>query len=425
MEATYQLDFAQELKKCVRCGKCRTSCPVFHELRGESASPRGRLALVKALQTGELEPSEELADRLYTCLLCKTCAVDCPSGVISDEIFVAAREYLAEALGQPLMQRALLRGFLTRPGLHASASSLMRLYQKSGAAAMLDKTHLIEHLPEKARAAARLLPDVAGRPGRKRLREVTPAQGEKKYRVSYFLGCATNLLYPEVAEDTVEVLSRNGCEVVTVDDVKCCGMPHLAYGDMETARELARENLRALSDAGSDYVVSDCASCSATLGETYQHLFDAGTPEHARTKELADTVYDVSRFLVEVTGIQPGEHQVEATVTYHDPCHLSRAQKVTEQPRAVLRAVPGVEFREMAEADRCCGSAGSFSVMHHDISTKILDRKIDNVEATQSELVATSCPTCTMQLSFGLRERGSEATVVHPVQLLARSYRGE
>src|SRR5665648_342531 len=299
MEVTYQLDFAQELKKCVRCGKCRTSCPVFHELRGESASPRGRLALVKALQTGELEPSEELADRLYTCLLCKTCAVDCPSGVISDEIFVAAREYLAEALGQPLMQRALLRGFLTRPGLHSSASSLMRLYQKSGAAALLDKTHLIEHLPEKAGAAARLLPDVAGKPGRKRLHEVTPAQGEKKYRVSYFLGCATNLLYPQVAEDTVEVLSRNGCEVVTVDAVKCCGMPHLAYGDVDTARELARENLRALADAGSDYV-----------------------------------------------------------------------------------------------------------------------------EATKSEVVATSCPTCTMQLSFGLRERGSKADVVHPVQLLARSYRG-
>src|SRR5665648_11264 len=184
MEATYQLDFAQELKKDVRCGKCRT-----------------------------------------------TCAVDCPSGVISDEIFVAAREYLAEALGQPLMQRALLRGFLTRPGLHSSASSLMRLYQKSGAAALLDKTHLIEHLPEKAGAAARLLPDVAGKPGRKRLREVTPAQGEKKYRVSYFLGCATNLLYPQVAEDTVEVLSRNGCEVVTVDDVKCCGI-HVAVGQV-------------------------------------------------------------------------------------------------------------------------------------------------------------------------------------------------
>ncbi|MHB1652754.1 MAG: (Fe-S)-binding protein [Desulfitobacteriaceae bacterium] len=422
MEIKYQINFAEELKKCVRCGECRYHCPVFTELKNEPASPRGRLALVKLLQEGKIQPSAELANRLYACLLCKTCSVNCPSGVITEDIMVGVREYLEQALGKSLIKRALLKGFLTRPALLQASFSLLKLYQKSGLKRLLTRTGLIEQLPDKISAAAKIMPDVSQRPARERIPEFIQAAGEKKFRVAYFLGCATNLIYPEVAVAAVEVLSRHGCEVVVPKEEKCCGMPHLAYGDTETAVDLARHNLKVLLGAGVDVVVTDCASCSATLAESYEKLFEAGTEEYLQAKALSHRVYDLNKFLVEKTGVQPGPKPVKAIVTYHDPCHLKRGQKVFKQPRELLKAIPGLEFREMKEADRCCGSAGSFSIMHHELSMKILDHKVDNIAETQASVVATACPTCTMQLAYGLKTKGLAVQVTHPVQLLARTY---
>lgn len=421
MQATYHINFAEELKKCVKCGECRSNCPVFLESFDEPSSPRGRLALVKQLQQGKIKPSPELADKLYTCLLCKTCAVNCPSGVITDEIMIATRDYLEKAMDKSIIKRAILRGFLTRPALLQASFGLLKVYQKTGLDSLLTRPNLVAHLPEKIGAAVKIVPEVTSKPARKRISEVTPARGEKRFRVAYFLGCATNLIYPDVPVAGVEVLSRNGCEVHT-PELKCCGMPHLAYGDTDTVVELAKENMKALLALKPDAVVTDCASCSATLAESYEKLFDPGTSEYEQAKELKSKVFDISKFLTEKTGIIPGPREVKAVVTYHDPCHLKRGQKVFKQPRDVLKAIPGVEFKDMKEADRCCGSAGSFSVMHHDLSMKILDRKIKNVENTKAEIVATSCPTCTMQLSYGLKKNGVSAKVVHPIQLLADTY---
>lgn len=421
MQTTYQINFAEELKKCVKCGECRSNCPVFLESFGEPSSPRGRLALVKQLQQGKIKPSVELADKLYTCLLCKTCAVNCPSGVITDEIMIAARDYLEKRLEKSMIKRAILRGFLTRPALLQASSSLLKVYQKTGLDSLLSRPSLVEHLPEKIGAAVKIVPEVTSKPARKRISEVTPARGEKRFKVAYFLGCATNLIYPDVPVAGVKVLSRNGCEVYT-PQLKCCGMPHLAYGDTGTMIELAKENMNVLLALNPDAIVTDCASCSSTLAESYEKLFEPGTPEHEQAKELKKKVYDISKFLIEKTGVIPGPREVKATVTYHDPCHSGRGQKIFKQPRDLLKSIPGIEFKDMKEADRCCGSAGSFSVMHHDLSMKILDKKISHVLNTKAEIVATSCPTCTMQLSYGLRRNGVKAQVVHPVQLLAESY---
>lgn len=422
MQTVYKLDFAEELKKCVKCGTCRAHCPLFVEIKGEFGSPRGRLALIKILQEGKIKPSKELADILYTCLLCKTCAVNCPSGVIGDQIVMAARDYLDHNLDKSLLKKMLLKGFLTRPALLYAAMSLARLYQKTGLHSVLTRSNLIKLLPEKLKAAAKIMPDVKQKPARERLPGVTPAKGEKKFRVAYFLGCATNLIYPDVPVTGVKVLSENGCEVVIPEGLKCCGMPHFAYGDTDTVLELAKNNMEILLKGNYDYIISDCASCSSTLVENYVHLFEEGTREYEMARELQSRVWDISKFLAEKTGIKPGSREQKVKVTYHDPCHLKRAQKVFKQPREVLKAVPGVEFVEMKEADRCCGSAGSFSIMHHDLSMKVLEKKITNAKETEAQYIATSCPTCTMQLSYGLKKAGLQAKVVHPVQLLAETY---
>ena len=421
MKTTYRVDFAEELKKCVRCGECRANCPIFSESKREPDSPRGRLSLVKLLQEGKIPASAELSEKLYGCLLCKTCAVNCPSGVITDEIIVGVRDYLDDVLDRNIIKKLVLRGFLTRPALLQASFSLVKLYQKTGLNNVLTRSKLIEHLPEAMSAGAKILPDVSKQPARGRIPEVVKPYGEKRFRVAYFLGCATNLIYPDVAVSGVDVLARHGCEVVT-PAVKCCGMPHLAYGDTDTVIQLAKNNLKILLSAQVDAVVTDCSSCSATLAESYEKLFEPGTDEYNQAKELGSKVYDLSKFLVEKTGIHPGPNPVNVAVTYHDPCHLKRGQNVFKQPRELLKSIPGVEFREMKEADRCCGSAGSFSIMHHDLSMKVLGRKMSNIVTSKAEVVATSCPTCTMQLTYGLKSHGLAGQVVHPVQLLAKTY---
>lgn len=423
MEATYQLDFNEELKKCVKCGTCRAHCPLFVELVGEVTSPRGRLALIKQLQEGKIKPSQELADILYTCLLCKTCAVNCPSGVKTDQIVMASRDFLNETMGEGVMKKAILRGFLTHPGFLSACSSLGALYQKVGLHSLLTKANLFEHLPEKLGAVGKILPDITKQPARKRIPVVTPAKGEKKFRVAYFLGCATNIAYPDAPVAGVEVLSHNGCEVVTVEGVKCCGMPHMAYGDTEAAKELAKNNMEILLKEDYDAVVCDCASCTATFQESYVHLFEQGTKEYEMAKKLQAKAIDLNKFLITKSGIKPGKKEVKVKVTYHDPCHLKRGQNVFKEPREVLKNTPGVEFVEMKDADRCCGSAGSFTVMHHDLSMKVLDKKIANAKKVDPDYVTTCCPTCTMQLSYGLKKAGSKAKVIHPVELLAETYK--
>lgn len=423
MKTTYQIDFDKELKKCVKCGTCRAHCPLFTEIKGEPGSPRGRLALVGRLQQGKIEPSEELEQILYTCLLCKTCAVNCPSGVISDELFMAVRDYLDHHMNKKFTKKAILRGFLTRPGLLYAAMSMASLYQKTGMRSLLNKTKLIELLPEEIQSANKIMPDVTKTPARSSVREVTPAVGQKRFKVAYFIGCATNLIYPEVSMAGIDVLSENGCEVIVLQDVKCCGMPHMAYGDTETAADLARNNMTALLRGKYDAIICDCASCASTLIEAYSHLFEEGKKEYAMAQELREKTWEICKFLVEKTGIKAGSNRVEARVTYHDPCHLKRGLKIFNQPRKVLQSIPGIEFSEMKEADRCCGSAGSFSIMHFDLSMKVLDKKIKNIQVLDPDFLATSCPTCTMQLSYGLKQAGLKAKLVHPVQLLAESYK--
>ncbi|MGI1660202.1 MAG: (Fe-S)-binding protein [Desulfitobacterium sp.] len=423
MESAYKLNFSKELKKCVKCGTCRAHCPLFLEIKGEHGSPRGRLALIKQLHEGKILPTPELADIIYTCLLCKTCAVECPSGVITDDIIIASRNYMNEVMKQPTIKGALLKGFLTRPGMLYASMTLAGLYQKVGLHSLLSKTSLFDLLPEKLNACTKIMPDISKKPARSRIPVVTPARGEKKFKVAYFLGCATNHIYPDVPVAGVKVLSQNGCEVVTVEGVKCCGMPHMAYGEFTTAKELAKHNMEIFFKDDYDAIISDCASCSSTFKELYLHLFNENESEYEMVKQLSAKTWDLNQFLIQKTGIKPGKTEGrKVRVTYHDPCHLKRAQKVFKEPREILKQTPGVEFVEMKNADRCCGSAGSFTIMHHDLSMKVLEKKINSAKAVDPDYVATSCPTCTMQLSYGLKKAGSSAQVVHPVQILADTY---
>ncbi|MHB1125949.1 MAG: (Fe-S)-binding protein [Bacillota bacterium] len=406
----------EQIKKCVRCGQCRSVCPVFREIGNETVAPRGQVFLTQMLRDGEIQPSEKAAEKANLCLLCESCSRECPSGIPVHELVIATRSYLAEHL-EPTIKRRVFRNLWTDAGRVQFLRWLLRCYQATGFRSLTQKI-----LPGELAKIEGLLGPVPKKNARSLLRQVSAAQGKRKFRVGYFLGCATDLFYPEVAQATVEVLARNGCEVVSPINPGCCGLPHIACGEEKTARQLATANIQAFEKSGVDAIISDCASCSSMLSGHYGLLFH-GTVMEERAKAFAGKVYDVNVFLMDHLEINKDFGAIpEVTVTYHDPCHLVKAQKISAQPRKVLQMVPGVTLKEMVGADECCGGAGTFGLDHYELSMGILKRKMKSIQDTGAELVTTSCPACSSQLRYGLEQHKLPSQVVHPVQLLNKAY---
>lgn len=230
-------------------------------------------------------------------------------------------------------------------------------------------------------------------------------------------------MFADESAATVRVLARNGCTVITPKDVVCCGMPAMGYGRQELVQAMARHNIAIFEKANVQIIVTDCATCGSTLKEYGKLLADDGAWAE-RAAAFSKKVRDISEFLMEIPLEKP-QGRVEARVTYHDPCHLRRGQKVWKQPRELMKMIDGLEFVELPEADWCCGSAGSQLITHYETSLKVMGRKMDNVQSTGAQFVASGCPGCQMQLNVGVRRRGLKVQVVHPVVLLDRAYRGK
>jgi glycolate oxidase iron-sulfur subunit len=275
-------------------------------------------------------------------------------------------------------------------------------------------------LPKQIRDMEAMLPRLPQRPLRRMLPQITEARGENKHRIGFFLGCAQSLLFAEESAATVRVLSRNGCTVITPKEVECCGMPAHGYGRLDLVRAQAKHNISVFEKSDVEVVVTDCATCGSTLKEYGDYLKD--DPEWAeRAVNFSQKVRDVSEYLAEIPLEKP-KGRVEARVTYHDPCHLRRAQHVWQQPRELLGMIDGIDFVELPESDWCCGSAGSQLITHYETSLQVLDRKMDNLENTQAGVIASGCPGCQMQLNTGIQRRGLNVRVVHPITLLDEAY---
>ena len=407
---------------CIRCGLCLSVCPTYREFLTETASPRGRVALTRKGMEGGLRLSPHLFEQMYACFGCLACNEICPVGIRPADLALEMR-VIQEKVRPAGWKRPLFEGLIPHPSRMEWATLPLRLYERLGLRRLVYALGLRRLLPARLRDLEAMLPHLPQRPLRRVLPEVSPAQSDERCRVGFFLGCAQSLMFAEESAATVRVLNRNGCTVVTPKETKCCGMPALGYGREDIAHDLARYNIALFERAQVDYIVTDCATCGATLKEYGEMLAD--DPEWAeRAAAFSRKVRDISEFLMEIPLEKP-KARLDVRVTYHDPCHLRRGQGVWEQPRALMQTIEGVEFVEMEEADWCCGSAGSQLITHPETSLRVLKRKMDHVEATGAEVVASGCPGCQMQLHVGVRRRGLPIEVVHPVVLLDRAYRAE
>ena len=412
----------EDLSRCVHCGLCLNACPTYVELGIEMESPRGRIALIRAVQEERTALTPALVQHLDLCLQCRACEAVCPSGVPYGRIMEDARasmhpERQKRAAGR--LQKLMLRRVVARKRVLGALFLLARAHRALHFGWIVQR---LPFLPRRIRDAESVLPRRIGKryPPRGRT-VVVPAVGEKRGRVAMLGGCVMSELYGATNAATARVLAANGYEVVIPGDQGCCGALHLHNGDREGARDLARSNLRPFLDAAVDVLIVNSAGCGSTIKE-YGELLHDDTKYARDAATLASMSKDVSEFLAGA-GLRPPGAALPWTVTYQDSCHLAHAQRIKDAPRTVLAAIPGLKLKEMETPDRCCGSAGIYSLLQPELSQQLLASKMLDAGATGADVIVTANPGCMLQLDWGARRAGTGQRVMHVVDVLDAAYR--
>lgn len=403
-------ELQEEVYNCIKCGICMSACPIYKQLNIEGMSPRGKVQLIKKIQEKKFEVSEGFKNLLYTCLLCDTCTVNCPSGVKVDRLFKAMRAEILETFKLP-WQKKLIFNILSSDRLLPFCMFWGRVLGNP----------LMSLLPQKGKVgtiAFSKLPRLNAKPLLDQYPE-TISVAKARGRVLYFPGCATNYLFDNVGHSVIKVLKRLDVDIIIPRDQKCCGLPIFLSG----ARKMAIGNIMKNIGVFNRYdhveaIIVDCATCGAAFKEEYTHILEEMGEDAGDARKFKNKVMDISQYLANFDMkkyLQP----LKGRVTYHDPCHLVRSQKIKEEPRALLKQIPGLEFTEMADADVCCGGGGTFQLDHPEISEGIAKNKIQSIKDTGADTVASGCPGCRLQINGNLGNE--EIKVVHPIELLAKA----
>ncbi len=421
------------LQQCMHCGLCLPSCPTYLETGRERNSPRGRISLMRAIADDELGATKAFADEMAYCLGCLACATACPAGVDYGTLFETARAEAERSGASSTPMRSFIRYFslrvlLYRPWALQLQARLLRFYETSGLRRLVRKAGIFALLPRRVGEIERQALPIRAKFSDEVIGLLEKPVGEARHRVAVLTGCIQDIAFSDVNRATVDVLLANGCEVATPRAQSCCGSLHVHNGDLETARALARRQVDALDPSGFDAIISNSAGCGSHV-KRYGHLLSDDPAYAARAAAWSSKVRDISEWLVEIgfrRPTAPGPGATPTSVTYHEACHLCHGQKISSQPREVLRSIPGVELRECAEATMCCGSAGVYSLTQPGTAMWLRDRKVAHIRETGAAVVATANPGCQLQIQQGLGDSaGGAVRVAHPVVLLAEAYRSE
>ncbi len=412
-----------DLDRCVHCGLCLNACPTYRELGVEMDSPRGRIYQMNQVAAGApIGPS--YIEHIELCLACRACETACPSGVQYGKLVEAARSEIEASVERPwatrMVRRFVFGHLLQSPGTLKMAGALLYLYEVSGLQRVLRSSGLLR-LFGRLGSLESLAPPAESPFFFAQIGKTFPAEGERRYRVAFLAGCIANVSFARLNEATVRVLQKNGCEVVVPAGQNCCGALHVHSGLREEARGLARRNIDAVMGGEFDAIITNAAGCGSTLKE-YGELLEHD-PEYAeKARKFTSLMRDVNEFLASIE-LNTRMGQTPITVTYQDSCHLAHGQRVRSQPRQLLRAVPGLEFREMPMADLCCGSAGIYNVLQNEMAMTVLKSKMDYVNMTGADVIVTANPGCMLQLKAGVALHGKGQRVAHVVEILDEAYR--
>ncbi|WP_226085527.1 (Fe-S)-binding protein [Mesobacillus sp. S13] len=426
IQAEFQEKMNQdELLNCMRCGFCLPTCPTYIESGyQESHSPRGRIALMKAVVDGIIEPDEDFERSLDLCLGCRACEPVCPSGVNYGHLLEDARDLVNQnkkfSMPVKVVRNAVFKGLFPHQERMRGLTGLIGFYQRSGLQKLARGTGVMKLFPESLATMEKVLPQVPTMKEMKNRPEHLEAIGTKTHKVAFFSGCLMDTMFLETNNATMKLLQLAGCEIVIPKDQACCGALHGHSGEKEDAKALARRNVKAFEDSGVDFIITNAGGCGAFLID-YDHLLKDDPEWKERALKFADKIMDISQILVEVGFHEKVNlelpHQI---ITYQDSCHLRNVMKTASAPRTLLQSIKGIQYQEMENADRCCGSAGIYNIVESEMSMQLLDSKMVQAKATHAATIVTANPGCLLQMKLGIEREGLSGKMrgVHIVDML-------
>ncbi|MCY7844486.1 (Fe-S)-binding protein [Bacillus haynesii] len=414
----------EELLNCMRCGFCLPSCPTYIESGfQESHSPRGRIALMKAVVDGTIEPDEDVERSLELCLGCRACEPVCPSGVNYGRLLEEARDIIQQnkkhAFPVKVLRRAVFKGLFPHQNRIRALTGMLGVYQRSGMQNVIRKSGLLRLLPDHLAKMEAVLPKVPDMKQLKKRPHLLPAIGERKKRAAFFSGCLMDTLFLDTNTATIELLRLAGCEIIIPEQQTCCGALHGHSGEKSEAILLAKRNIQAFEDSNADFIVTNAGGCGAFLKE-YDHLLKDDSEWRVRAESFTRKLKDFSSVLLELNFEQQSLELPQQIVTYQDSCHLRNVMKTSAEPRHLIRSIKGIEFKEMKNAESCCGSAGIYNIVESEMSMKILDTKMEAAAATRAATIVTANPGCLLQMKLGIERAGltDQVRAVHLADLL-------
>lgn len=413
---------------CVHCGFCLSTCPSYRVLGTEMDSPRGRIYLMDGVNEGQIPLSIGTVQHFDSCLGCLACVTTCPSGVQYDKLIEATRAQVARnhprSLPEKLLRQLIFNTFPYPDRLRKLLRPIV-LYQKTGLQKLLRSLGVLQQISPQLAAMERLLPPLKEEAFHDRIPALIPAQGQKRYRVGMLLGCVQRLFNPAVNEATVRVLTANGCEVVVPPNQGCCGALSHHQGETAQAQTFARQMIEVFEASNVDAVLINASGCGHTLKE-YGQILQDDPAYRDRAKAFVKKVKDVQEFLAEV-GLTAPLSPLQAQplpIVYQDACHMLHGQKISVQPRQLLRQIPGVQLREPIDAALCCGSAGVYNMLQPEVAEELGRQKAQNLTNAGAQVIASANIGCYVQISHHLERQGQAIPVLHPMQLLDYSIRG-
>ncbi len=405
-----------KLINCMRCGMCLPTCPTYKETFLETASPRGRVALLRKLREGDLDQSDRLLTYLSFCLDCQACATACPCGVNAGELVAEFTCERKEGKRMGFMEDMVLRKLLPHPERLETFMVPIRFYQRMGLQRLVRTLGILKMFPKPLERMEGLLPDLPEKPLRRVIKEDMQARGETRGTIGFFLGCVMSLIFSEASRATINLLTVLGYRVITPKNQVCCGAPHMLAGDKEGLKTTARKNVDIFSRPDLDFIVTDCGGCGAEL-KKYSHYL-----EDASSVLFSSKVRDISQVLaMHADELKLLLKPLLLKMTFHDSCHIAHSQGIRKEPRDLIRLVPGLTYIELENADACCGSGGTYNIEKSEMADLILHRKLDTIRATGADAVVTGNPGCLLQLKKGLMDHLPQVKIMHLTELLAKS----